>query len=172
MRSMIILLVFISLFLACSDKNVVDLIISFDDSKWDGKKVPTVGQCQNCGGKGLSPAILIKNIPREADLIIVEFNDKSMPALSKEGGHGAIRFKIKNATEFVAPSVPEQTLELPKGSEMESQHRAPSGKPGAYMAPCGCGNGNKYEATILAVKSPQSGKRLILGRGKIFLGEF
>lgn len=134
--------------------------------------MPKVGQCQNCGGEGLSPAMRIKNIPPEADLIIVEFNDKSMPGLSKDGGHGAIRFKIENATEFVVPSVPEQTLELPKGIEMESKHRAPLGKPGAYMAPCGCGNENKYEANILAVKSIQSGKRLILGRGKVFLGKF
>lgn len=92
----------------------------------------------------------VKNIPPDADLIVVEFNDKSMPGLSKDGGHCAIRFKIKNKTEFVVPSIAEQTLDLPEGIELESQHRAPLGKPGAYMAPCGCGNENKYEATIIA----------------------
>jgi hypothetical protein len=150
----------------------VDLAISFDDPKWDGEKVPKAGQCKNCGGEGLSPALLIKNIPQEADLIIVEFNDKSMPSLSKGGGHGAIRFNIQKQTEFIVPSIAEQTLELPEGIELESQHRAPVGKPGAFMAPCGCGNENNYEATILAAKSEQSGERKILGRGKIFLGKF
>lgn len=35
MRHMIIILVVIPLFLACSDKNIVDLNISLDDSEWD-----------------------------------------------------------------------------------------------------------------------------------------
>jgi hypothetical protein len=134
--------------------------------------VPKIGQCKNCGGEGFSPALRVKNIPLEADLVIVEFNDKSMPALSKDGGHGAIRFKIENKTESVVPSIAEQTFDLPEGIEMQSPHKAPLGTPGAYMAPCGCGNENKYEATILAVKTAQSNKRMILGRGKIFLGKF
>ncbi|MFO7666192.1 MAG: hypothetical protein R6V76_06205 [Desulfobacterales bacterium] len=134
--------------------------------------MPKVGQCKNCGGEGLSPALRIKNIPPEADLIIVEFNDKSMPALSKGGGHGAIRLKIENKTELVVPSIAEQTFNLPVGVEMESQHRAPLGKPGAYMAPCGCGNENKYEATIFALKNAELEKRMTMSKGKIFLGKF
>jgi len=172
MKSRIILLVLSTLFLACSDKNIADLNISFDDPKWDGEKVPKMGQCKNCGGDGLSPALRVKNIPLEADLIIIEFNDKSMPALSKGGGHGAIRLKIENKTEFVVPSIAEQTFDLPEGVEMESQHRAPLGKPGAYMAPCGCGNENRYEATIFALKAAEPGKRMTMGKGKIFLGKF
>ena len=172
MRLRIILFVFITFLLACSDKNIADINISFNDLKWDGEKVPKVGQCRNCGGEGFSPALRVKNIPPDTDLIVVEFNDKSMPGLSKDGGHGAIRFKIKNKTEFVIPSIAEQTLDLPEGIELESQHRAPLGKPGAYMAPCGCGNENKYEATIIAFKSTQSGQRLTMGKGKIFLGKF
>ena len=49
-------------------------------------KWPKAGQCQNCGGEGLSPAMRIKNIPPEADLIIVIFNDKSMPGPSLKKG--------------------------------------------------------------------------------------
>lgn len=172
MKSRIFLLVLCTLCLACSDKNIAELNISFDDPNWDGEKVPKVGQCRNCGGEGLSPALHIENIPLGADIIMVEFNDKSMPGLSKGGGHGAIRFKIKNKTEVVVPSIAEQTFDLPEGIEMESQHRAPIGKPGAFMAPCGCGNENKYEATIFALKSTQSGQRLTMAKGKIFLGKF
>lgn len=178
MRRGIVLLVLIILILACSDskyksaENVVELNISFVDQKWDGRNVPKAGQCQNCGGQGLSPALRIRNIPKDADFLIVEFNDKSMPALSRGGGHGALRFQIGQESEFVAPSVNEQTFDLPLGIELESQHRAPVGNPGAYMAPCGCGNENKYEATVMAVKSGQSGSRLLLGKGKISLGKF
>jgi phosphatidylethanolamine-binding protein (PEBP) family uncharacterized protein len=69
------------LFVACSDskyenaKEVSELSISFNDPQWDGKLVPKIGQCKNCGGGGLSPALTVKNIPKEADLLVVEFND-------------------------------------------------------------------------------------------------
>jgi hypothetical protein len=79
---------------------------------------------------------------------------------------------ISGKTEFSIPSVPEQTFDLPQGAEMESEHHAPLGIPGAYMAPCGCGYNNKYVATILAIKSEKSGQKLLLGKGKINLGGF
>jgi hypothetical protein len=163
---------------ACSEskykpaENVAELTISFIDSKWDGKKVPKSGQCQNCGGEGFSPALLVRNIPKNTNYLIAEFNDKSMPSLSKGGGHGAIRVQIPPKTEFVIPPVKEQTFDLPAGVETESEHKAPLGKSGAYMAPCGCGNENNYEVTIMAVQSEQTGQGLLLGRGKIKLGEF
>ncbi len=175
MKKGIIILMAVACFLACSDskykpaENVSELTISFVDQEWDHKKVPKSGQCRNCGGEGLSPALLVKNIPKHADVLVVEFNDKSMPALSKNGGHGAIRVQIHEKAEFVIPSVQEQTFDLPQGVEIESQHRAPVGKPGAYMAPCGCGNENKYEAIVMAIKNEQS---VLLGKGKINLGRF
>ncbi len=43
---------------------------------------------------------------------------------------------------------------------------------GAYLAPCGCGNENKYEATIMAIKTEKSGLKLLVGKGKITLGRF
>ena len=68
-------------FFACSDsryksaENVAELSISFIDQNWDGKDVPTSGQCRSCDGKGLSPALLVKNIPENTDVLIVEFED-------------------------------------------------------------------------------------------------
>jgi hypothetical protein len=173
-----IILSAIACFFACAEskykpaENVAELSISFVDPKWDGKKVPKSGQCQNCGGEGLSPALLVKNIPKNTNYLIAEFNDKSMPSLSKGGGHGAIRVKISEKTEFVIPPVQEQTFDLPTGIDTESEHKAPLGKSGAYMAPCGCGNENNYEATIMAIQSEQIGQGLLLGKGKIKLGEF
>jgi hypothetical protein len=55
---------------------------------------------------------------------------------------------------------------------MESEHTAPLGTPGAYMAPGGCGWNNKYVATIVAIKNDKSGQKLLLGEGKIKLGRF
>ena len=170
------LLIFLAIIclLACSDRtyksgeSVVKLNISFVDPEWDGKKVPKSGQCTNCGGEGLSPPLLVKNIPPDTDALIIKFRDKSMAV-----DHGAIRFQTDGKTELVIPSVPEQTFELPHGAEMESEHHAPNGMiPGAYMAPCGCGFNNKYVATILAIKIDKSGQKLLLGKGKIKLGRF
>ncbi len=150
-----------------SAENVAELSISFIDSNWDGKTIPVSGQCQNCGGQGFSPALLVENIPAHANFIVAEFKDKSMGVF-----HGAIRFQIAQKSEFVIPSVPEQTLNLPKGAEIESEHRAPLGERGAYMAPCGCGDENLYEATVFAIKTGSSGRKLLLGKGKITLGKF
>jgi len=114
------------LFVACSDskyesaKEVSELSISFNDPQWDGKLVPKIGQGKNCGGGGLSPALAVTNIPKEADLLVVEFNDKTMPSLSKDGGHGAIRLQISRKDEFVVPAVNEQTFDLPPSIETES----------------------------------------------------
>jgi hypothetical protein len=117
MKLRILFLFLSTLFLACSDTNVADLNVTFDDPNWDGVKVPKVGQCKNCGGEGLSPALRIKNIPPDTGLIIIEFNDKSMPALSKGGGHGAVSFKVENKTEIIVPSIGEQTLIYPRVSK-------------------------------------------------------
>jgi len=160
-------------FFACSDsryksaENVAELSISFIDQNWDGKDVPTSGQCRSCDGKGLSPALLVKNIPENTDVLIVEFEDTTMNIF-----HGAIRVPVSEKAEIAIPSFQDQTYNLPKGVEAESEHTAPIGAAGPYLAPCGCGLRNKYAATIMAIKNENSGKNLLLGKGKIKLGRF
>jgi phosphatidylethanolamine-binding protein (PEBP) family uncharacterized protein len=167
-----IFIAFVCLF-ACSNSpyqsadDVAELTVSFVDPKWDGKKIPKSGQCKNCGGEGLSPPLLVKNIPKDADFLVFEYKDKTMGVF-----HGAIRFQISKKTEFAVPSVPEQTFDLPQGVEVESEHTAPIGNPGAYMAPCGCGYNNKYTATIMAIQVETSGQKVLLGKGKIKLGRY
>jgi hypothetical protein len=158
---------------ACSDgkyksaENVAELAISFIDQNWDGRDVPTSGQCRMCDGEGLSPALLVKNIPRNTDCLIVEFKDKTMNIF-----HGAIRVQVSEKSELAIPSFQDQTFNLPEGVETESEHTAPIGASGAYMAPCGCGLRNKYKASIVAIKNENSGQKLLLGKGKITLGRF
>ena len=165
-----IILAFVCFF-ACSDsrykyaENVAELSISFVDQNWDGKDVPKSGQCRSCGGKGLSPTLLVKNIPENTDVLIVEFEDTTMNIF-----HGAIRVPVSEKEEIAIPSFQDQTFNLPKGVETESEHTAPIGAAGAYMAPCGCGLRNKYVATIVAIKNENSGQKLLLG--KIKLGRF
>jgi hypothetical protein len=159
---------------ACADSpyqsadDVADLTVSFADPKWDGKKIPKSGQCTNCGGEGLSPPLLVQNIPKDADFLVFEYKDKTMGTF-----HGAFRIHIsQEKEEFAVPSVPEQTSDLPHDVEVVAEHRAPIGSPGAYMAPCGCGYNNKYAATIMAVKVETSGQKVLIGKGKIKLGRY
>ena len=160
-------------FFACSEgkyksaENVVELTVSFIDQNWDGKDVPTSGKCRSCEGEGLSPALLVKNIPENTDALVVEFKDTTMSVF-----HGAIRFQVSEKAEIAIPSIQEQTFDLPQGAETETEHEAPIGERGAYMAPCGCGLRNKYVATLAAIKYENSGQKLLLGKGKIKLGRF
>jgi len=171
-KGVLIILAIFCLF-ACSDsryksaENVAELTISFVDQNWDGKDVPTSGQCKGCAGKGLSPALLVKNIPKNTDVLIVEFIDKTMNIF-----HGSIRVQVSGKAEIAIPSFQDQTFDLPQGVETESEHTAPIGGSGAYFAPCGCGLRNKYVATIVAIKNENSGEKLLLGKGKIILGRF
>jgi hypothetical protein len=40
------------------------------------------------------------------------------------------------------------------------------------MAPCGCGNENRYETRILAVENEPDGQKRLAGKGIIDLGKF
>ena len=173
MKKRIFIFLAIVCFFACSDgkyksaESVAELTISFIDQNWDGKDVPTSGQCRSCDGEGLSPALRVKNIPENTDTLIVEFKDKTMNIF-----HGAIRVQVFEKAEIAIPSFQDQTFNLPHGVEAESEHTAPIGASGPYMAPCGCGLRNKYEATIVAIKNENSDQKLLLGKGKINLGRF
>jgi phosphatidylethanolamine-binding protein (PEBP) family uncharacterized protein len=173
MKKSAILFLHIAFIFACSDSRfesadvVANLSVSFADARWDGKKVPKCGQCTLCGGEGLSPSLKIANIPENTDFLMVEYKDLTMGVY-----HGAVRIPMTPDNEYTILSLPEQTYELPQGIQMETEHQAPIGSPGAYMAPCGCGYNNKYMAYVFAMKSEDPGKKLLLGKGKIKLGRF
>lgn len=111
--------------------------------------------------------MLVKNIPENTDVLIVEFKDKTLNVF-----YSAIRVQVSEKTEIAIPSFQDQTFNLPQGVETESEHTAPIGASGAYMAPCGCGFRNKYVATIVVIKNEYSGQKLLLGKGKLKLGRF
>jgi len=151
----------------------IDLRVSFVDSSWDGVAVPYAGRCRDCGGAGMSPALRIAGLPPEAHEVVVEFNDLSFLALSEDGGHGTLAMATGGAAEIVLPSLREESMKLPQGVRSLRKHRcSPYGhEPGAYKAPCGCGQGNVYAATIL-VMGRAGEKTVKLARTEIALGAF
>ena len=89
------------LFVACSDskyenaKEVSELSISFNDPQWDGKLVPKIGQCKNCGGGGLT------GCPRTSKNPIIPF------PLTEEGLGGGGKMAVVSRSYLIPlPLIP------------------------------------------------------------------
>ena len=151
--------------------NVAKLDVAHTDTRWTDKGVPKVGLCARDGGEGMSPPLVVRNIPSGTTDIIVEFSDRTFTALDN-GGHGSIRVPITGETEVMIPSVPGETFNLPNGVFTEAAHLSSRMSAGAYAGPCSGGRGNFYEADVKAVSkstTPSQPSRL-LGKGSIALG--
>lgn len=159
-----------------SVENTAKLSLSFTDSAWDGKVVPKGQQCQRFEGDNpKTPGIRVSGIPSKANALVVEYSDRSYPAMDN-GGHGKIGYQIKPGTVSAEiPSVPGHTFDLPTDFFLVTAHQAPGwDKAGAYMPPCSGGGGNSYYATIKAIHRNESKKEesLLLGEGVIQLGRY
>ncbi|MEZ4386170.1 MAG: hypothetical protein R3D98_01065 [Candidatus Krumholzibacteriia bacterium] len=151
----------------------VQLRVRFGDPAWDGLEVPESGRCRDCGGQGRSPALWIDGVPAAAEEIVVEFNDLRIPDLARNGGHGTLAVATGGQDRVFLPSVREETMSLPRTVRCVRPHRCVffGHSAGAYMAPCGCGHGNRYAATVMAVR--HDGERtVVLARTEISLGVF
>jgi hypothetical protein len=155
--------------------NLAALQVSFADTVWTGDKIPDGQQCNRFGGKGGTPKLVVKNIPAEANALILEFSDKTYMPMDN-GCHGKIGYSIKpGAAEVTVPSVPGHTLDLPAGFFLVKAHCNPSwDKAGAYMPPCSGGQGNLYKVRVLAVFKAEgsSGESKLLGQAELTLGRY
>ncbi|TVO67190.1 hypothetical protein FHP89_03440 [Denitromonas ohlonensis] len=145
------------------------------DSAWDGKTIPPDSVCSNFGGKDVSPALKVSNIPTGANAIIIQFNDRDYGPLSNNGGHGTIGYWVSGGGSATLPSVKGFSAEMPAGAFIEARsygqgaYRSPG-----YLAPCSGGRGHAYEAVVKAVykaKSPNEESRL-LAETTLLLGRF
>ena len=151
------------------------LQVVFTDPAWNGRTIPAGQQCSQFGGRGASPALVVRGIPPGTTDLIVEFNDRDYPPLSSGGGHGTIRIALPaGATEMTVPSVPGETNTLPAGVVKEEAHRAPLSPGTAYLPPCSGGRGNLYVADVKAVTRPATPaeRGTLLGIGTISLGRY
>ena len=149
------------------------LKVEFADPAWDGKKIPKGQHCKKFKGKGATPPLKVSNIPEGANAIIVEFNDLSYSKLSRDGGHGKVGWKIKGGGEAVLKSVPGGTKTLPAGTWLVKKNRATGAWSSAgYLPPCSGGKGNKYKASVKAVRMDGDDIGDVLGKGSITLGKY
>ncbi len=161
---------------AMSDSEAAKLEVSFLDSSWDGKFVPVGQQCEKFDGDNpATPRLLVKRIPAAANVIIMEFSDRSYMPMD-DGGHGKIGYRIAEGTAEVSiPSVPGHTFKLPEGFFTVTEHQAPDfDTEGAYLPPCSGGRGNFYYVTIKAAyqASEKKKKFKVLGQAVLELGRY
>lgn len=131
-----------------------DMSGKLNGSMWDGISVPQGQQCQKFGGNApKTPPLSVTGIPVGANLLVMEFSDRSYKRMDN-GGHGKIGFALnKPINSAVIPHVAGHSFSLPTGFFMVAAHRSPKwDKAGAYMPPCSGGKGNAYYVTIKAVK--------------------
>jgi len=152
-----------------------DLELSFTDPKWTGEGIPEGQMCNKFGGKEtMSPQIVVKGIPAEADAIVLLFSDRSNARMNN-GGHGKVGYKITaGSAEITVPSVPGHTEILPENFWMVAAHSAPGwDTAGAYLPPCSGGRGNNYFVDVKAVKlGADNDVSNILAEGSIKLATF
>ena len=112
-----------------------EMTVEFVDVMWDGVTVPEGQQCQKFDGHGSSPALSVKGIPATANLITLDFSDRTYQPMDN-GGHGKIAFEIEAGTVATeVPSVEGHTSDLPAGFVVVREHQAPTwDKAGASTA--------------------------------------
>ncbi|MCG8488743.1 MAG: hypothetical protein MI756_14815 [Chromatiales bacterium] len=156
---------------AYADNN--PLMVSLVDSSWDGKTIPANQQCGKFGGKGATPTLHIRQIPAEANAIVMEYSDRTYPPMDR-GGHGKFGYRIQaNASSVTIPSILGHSFDLPNGFYLIEAQRAPTwDRAGAYLPPCSGGKGNDYYVTVRAVNQVDGGIRSVLAEAELTLGKY
>jgi hypothetical protein len=173
------------------------LKVAFEDPTWYDANIPQHRWCKKYDGTGKSPALFVRNIPKGANAIVVEFNDVSCNPLAYGGGLGAIRIKHHGGFAAYIPSVKTESHALPKGVYKEKRHNGYIQSSGvnypncdtdanfssygeqdfrfgtAYLAPCSGGAGHAYIANVKALYRPNFSSAFgqkVLGVGRINMG--
>jgi hypothetical protein len=142
---------------------------------WNGAKVPAGQQCKLFKGNGSTPPMKVTGIPKEADAIVVEFNDLSYGPLSKKGGHGVIGFSHNGSSSASLPAVKGYTSKPGGSAWLVSRARSTGDYASTgYLPPCSGGRGNSYQAIVHAVKLNEGSKTKykVLASQKINIGKY
>ena len=155
-------------------QNIKKLEVSFADSIWTGVRIPKEHRCRREGGDGSTPGLIVKNIPPEANAIIMEYTIGATYMRKHFYGYfGIIGFEIQQgASEVTIPSILAGTLLLPDRFFLVSTPHPAMSRPGAYFPPCGGLDGYNYLVKVSAVHRPdlKDQKSKVFGKGELNLG--
>lgn len=151
------------------------LIVTFSEpTRWNGKVIPGNQICEKDLGNAKTPGLVVRRIPKEANMIIVEFNDVSTLELSYDGGLGKVGYYHDGSSTAWLMPVPAETNKLPDFAFKEASHRVAGEKKTAYFPPCGKKN-HMYAAEVKAVRrTGKMGEQTteVLAYGMIKLGRY
>jgi len=156
MRKTLIFAVFLSLTSAPAALAAMTVALG---APWDGVTVPAGQQCKlDRGGKGATPPMTVSGLPAGTAQVVVAFNDRDYPPLSKQGGHGTIGFAV-SGPKAVLPPVPGHTKKMPAGAMVVARAKSTGSYASAgYLPPCSGGKKHRYFAIVSAVDA--AGKTL------------
>ncbi|MBF0187112.1 MAG: hypothetical protein HQL50_04220 [Magnetococcales bacterium] len=155
-------------------QNLPRLRVQFDGTGWNGIAIAQENRCRADGGRGLSPSFKVSRLPVGTNAILVRYNNEDNRKL-ENGGLGEIGFKVDmEETSAVTVAIPEGTDTLPDSVWIEIHNRWGDMQGIGYRAPCSGGKGDRYSASVLALKTfRQTGvPPKILAQGSIFLGRW
>ena len=145
---------------------------------WFSVYFPASQLCHAEGGQGKTPTLYVSGIPDKANLILLEINDETNPALAKDGGLGTIGFyhNENEDTQVLLPVSGGHSV-LPEKERVyafkEKSNRINEAKGFAYYPPCKEAGG-EYYATVKAVRRTgafDTQKTEVLAVGTIYLGK-
>lgn len=152
--------------------NAANMTADFaDPNTWNGEMIPKEAVCSDYNIEaGSSPEIVLRNIPKGAQDIILTYTDETFKGM-RDGGHGILSYALEEDTyKVIIPTVQGETFDLPEDFTSVIQHRGTKyGKTqGAYLAPCSGGKDNTYSVLIQAVDK----KSNELDRVTLILGKY
>lgn len=142
-----------------------ELEVRAADAAWTTGAIPRTGRCRECGGGGLSPALVVRNVPPTATALEVRFLDVTAQSLNWPHHHGTLRVATAGAETVIVAAVPERTTSLPLGMTIASDHGSGHRPKLGYLAPCACDGNNLYVVQVTAVNGGKT-----LARGRLELG--
>lgn len=145
---------------------------TIEGNSWNGKIIPKGQQCNRFGGDATTPPITIKNLPKDANFIVMSYNDINAASMNN-GGHGILGYAVNQSKGSInIPKVPGHTFDLPRGFNSIQPHLAPNwDTAGSYMPPCSGGGGHNYTVKIEAFAINQQEIKL-LDTSIISLGKY
>lgn len=143
--------------------SVVPLRVSFQQgSSWNGRAIPGAQLCKREGGLGLTPPLVVENIPEGTNVLIVAYDDVESSNLEDNGWQGKIGYHHDGkSSKAVLMPIDGQSSHLPPGAFKEAPAKIEISGGATYMPPCGSPRGKTYVAKVYALNRTSTYQEIV-----------
>jgi phosphatidylethanolamine-binding protein (PEBP) family uncharacterized protein len=142
--------------------SVVPLRVSFQQgSSWDGRDIPGAQLCQSEGGLGLTPPLVVENIPQGTNILVVSYDDVESSDLEDNGWQGKGGYHHDGSSKAVLMPINGQSPHLPPGVFKEAPAKIEISGGATYMPPCGSPRGKTYVAKVYALNRTSTYQEIV-----------